>query len=98
MTTTMATAAARTIATITVAPTMTTLMISTDGGDANYVPSFEPSGEDFLSPSLCELALMSRVLPSEAFMTWAQGFLPSLLCPLSDFKKVICAERPRYHA
>ena len=50
------------------------------GSDVGYNPSFEPSGEDFLSPGLCEMALMRRVLPTaEAFTEWATGFMPSLL-------------------
>ena len=47
--------------------------------DIAYSPAFEPSGEDFLSPSLCEMALMRRVLPTAgAFARWAQAFMPSL--------------------
>lgn len=43
-------------------------------------PRFEPSGEDFLSPGLCEMALMRRVLPSATdFTEWASAFMPSLL-------------------
>jgi hypothetical protein len=36
----------------------------------------EPSQSDFLSPSLIEAALMSRVLESHAFQEWLQRFLP----------------------
>ncbi len=45
----------------------------------------EPSGEDFLSPTLCEAQLMLCVLGDEAFRTWFGRFLPripsSLLTP-----------------
>jgi hypothetical protein len=41
-------------------------------------PVLEPSGEDFLSPSLTEALLMARILPSEEFKTWFQRFLPEI--------------------
>jgi hypothetical protein len=40
--------------------------------------SYEPSGEDFLSPCLGEADLMRRVLPSPEFATWLRTFLPQL--------------------
>lgn len=45
--------------------------------------SWEPSGEDFLSPCFEEAALMARVLPDAEFKTWLANFLPSLLDPAS---------------
>lgn len=39
--------------------------------------AYEPSLDDFLSPSLVEAALMKEVLPSEEFGGWLRGFLPS---------------------
>ena len=36
--------------------------------------AFEPSGEDFLSPSLAEADLMGRVLSRAAFSRWLTGF------------------------
>jgi hypothetical protein len=47
--------------------------------DVDYQTRWEPSGSDFLSPALCELSLMRRVLPSDRFASWAQAFLPGLL-------------------
>jgi hypothetical protein len=41
--------------------------------------SYEPSGEDFLSPSLAEADLMRRVLPPEEFNQWLARFLPDPL-------------------
>jgi hypothetical protein len=38
--------------------------------------SWEPSGEDFLSPCLQEAALMARVLPRDDFSDWLGAFLP----------------------
>lgn len=40
--------------------------------------SWEPSGEDFLSPCLEEAALMARVLPDTQYSEWLAAFLPSL--------------------
>lgn len=40
---------------------------------------WEPGGEDFLSPSLEEAALMARVLPPPRFRRWVLKFLPRLL-------------------
>ncbi len=45
--------------------------------------SWEPSGEDFLSPCFEEAALMARVLPDAEFKTWLADFLPSLSDPAS---------------
>jgi hypothetical protein len=44
--------------------------------DVNAPVGFEPSGEDFLSPSLAEADLMRRVLRRSDFSTWLAGFLP----------------------
>jgi hypothetical protein len=40
--------------------------------------AWEPSGEDFLSPALCESECMRRVLSPRAFRTWLQRFFPRL--------------------
>lgn len=39
--------------------------------------AYEPSLDDFLSPSLVEAALMREVMPSGEFRAWLQAFLPS---------------------
>jgi hypothetical protein len=49
--------------------------------DRNCPLSFEPSGEDFLSPCLAEADFMRRVLDPAAFSRWLSGFLPDI--PLS---------------
>ena len=46
--------------------------------DKNCPLSYEPSGEDFLSPCLGEADLMRRVLPSRDFTVWLQTFLPQI--------------------
>lgn len=40
--------------------------------------SFEPSGSDFLSPTLSEAELMRRVLPAAEFAGWLADFLPGI--------------------
>ena len=47
-------------------------------GDRAAPVHFEPSGEDFFSPSLNVADLMARVLPSETFGAWLDGFFPDL--------------------
>ena len=40
--------------------------------------TYEPSGEDFLSPCLGEADVMRRVLPSGEFPGWLKSFLPQI--------------------
>jgi hypothetical protein len=40
--------------------------------------TFEPSGQDFLSPCLAEADLMRRVLSPEEFASWLDRFLPAV--------------------
>ena len=47
-------------------------------GDRDAPASWEPSGQDFLSPSLCEADLVRRLLPASEFPDWLSGFLPGL--------------------
>jgi DUF2891 family protein len=46
--------------------------------DRNCPLSYEPSGEDFLSPCLAEADYMRRVLDPEAFGRWLSAFLPGV--------------------
>ena len=46
--------------------------------DRNCPLSYEPSGEDFLSPCLAEADLVRRVLAPPEFAAWLGGFLPAL--------------------
>ncbi len=46
--------------------------------DRNCPLSYEPSGEDFLSPCLAEADFMRRVLEPDAFGGWLAGFLPGI--------------------
>jgi hypothetical protein len=40
--------------------------------------SYEPSGQDFLSPCLAEADLVRRILPPARYATWLSTFLPTL--------------------
>ncbi len=40
--------------------------------------AWEPSGDEFLSPSLMEAELMRRVLPADEFTAWLDRFFPRL--------------------
>ena len=45
------------------------------GADRDAPLAYEPSGHDFLSPSLAEADLMRRVLLPDTFREWLDGFL-----------------------
>jgi len=49
--------------------------------DRDCPVSWEPSGEDFLSPCFEEAALMARIMPTTDFKPWLADFLPSLADP-----------------
>ena len=46
--------------------------------DVNCPLSYEPSGQDFLSPCIAEADLMRRVMDKKAFANWLTDFFPSL--------------------
>src|ERR1039457_3640403 len=46
--------------------------------DLNCPLSYEPSGEDFLSPCLAEADVVRRILPSPEFEEWLSAFLPAV--------------------
>lgn len=46
--------------------------------DKNCPFSWEPGGNDFLSPCLEEADLMRKVLPAEKFTNWLKTFMPQL--------------------
>ena len=48
------------------------------GKDKACPLSYEPSGEDFLSPCIAEADLMRRLLPPGDFATWLSAFLPQI--------------------
>jgi hypothetical protein len=46
--------------------------------DKNCPLAYEPSGEDFLSPSLGEADVMRRVLSQKEFAKWLKDFMPQI--------------------
>lgn len=48
------------------------------GADTDYPVTWEPGGSDFLSPALCEVDLMGRVLDPQEYAAWLVAFLPHL--------------------
>jgi hypothetical protein len=46
--------------------------------DVNYPISWEPGGNDFLSPALEEADLMWRIMPDTAYQRWLVKFLPAI--------------------
>ena len=46
--------------------------------DKNCPLTYEPSGEDFLSPCLSEADLLRRILPPAEFALWFTAFLPAI--------------------
>ncbi len=48
------------------------------GNDLDCALSYEPSGEDFLSPCIAEADAMRRVLPPVEYAAWLGAFLPKL--------------------
>jgi Protein of unknown function (DUF2891) len=69
------------------------------GEDADAPVAWEPDGEDFLSPSLTEADLMSRVLPAAEFRPWLARFLPGLgggeSCALMKPPRVVDRRDPK---
>ena len=63
------------------------------GADAGC-QAWEPSGDDFLSPSLMEAECMRRALPAEQFEDWFARFLPDLASgsPASLFAPAVVSD------
>jgi len=57
---------------------MTRTALQWYGEDQDYPAEYEPSGNDFLSPALAEVELMSVILDRKAFLKWLALFLPGL--------------------
>ncbi|MBK6919066.1 MAG: DUF2891 domain-containing protein [Deltaproteobacteria bacterium] len=53
-------------------------VLALHGGDRRLPLHLEPSGQDFLSPSLATADLMRRVLDADAFAAWLRDALPGL--------------------
>lgn len=64
-------------------------------GDDRGAQAWEPSQDDFLSPTLMEAECMRRLLPADAFSTWFAAFLPDAANrqPLSLFTPAQVSDR-----
>jgi hypothetical protein len=69
------------------------------GADRDAPAAWEPSGFDFLSPSLVEAELVRRVLPAAAFADWLGAFLPGFAeqTPATLFTPVPVSDRSDPH-
>jgi hypothetical protein len=54
------------------------------GADREAPLAYEPSLDDFLSPSLVEALLMQEVLPETEFRAWFARFMPAGIGPLAE--------------
>jgi hypothetical protein len=61
--------------------------------DVNYPLSWEPGGNDFLSPGLEEADLMWRMMPDTAYQRWVRRCLPGLADPHFDMEPGRVADR-----
>jgi len=64
-------------------------------GQDRSCQAWEPGGDEFLSPALCEALLMSRVLNAAAFREWFDDFLPQVATgePATLFTPAIVSDR-----
>lgn len=58
------------------------------GNDVMYSTKWEPSGFDFLSPSLQEISLMQKIMPFDEFQVWVEGFIPGFEERPSEFFEI----------
>ncbi|MGO8834130.1 MAG: DUF2891 domain-containing protein, partial [Roseiarcus sp.] len=65
------------------------------GADADCPAWGEPSGDDFLSPTLIEAEAMRRLLPGDEFPAWFARFLPRLALgePATLFRPPVVSDR-----
>jgi hypothetical protein len=63
--------------------------------DKNCPLAYEPSGEDFLSPSLGEADVMRRVLTAQEFGKWLQDFMPQIPTAQTNPRYANAAPAPR---
>jgi hypothetical protein len=65
------------------------------GADRGAPIAFEPSLDDFLSPTLVEAALMRELLPEGEFFAWAQRFAPEGFDALAEPPTVLDHADPK---
>lgn len=65
--------------------------------DKNCPMSWEPSGTDFLSPCLEEMAIMERILPKNEFLKWVKDFAPQLFLKNFNWEVAKVSDRTDGH-
>jgi len=65
--------------------------------DKNCPISWEPSGTDFLSPCLEEMAIMERILPKNEFLKWLKDFTPQLFVKNFNWEVAKVSDRTDGH-
>lgn len=65
--------------------------------DTQCPMTWEPSGNDFLSPCFEEIDLMRRVLPREEFSEWLSAFMPDLALKTFKLEPGIVSDRKDGH-
>lgn len=65
--------------------------------DKNCPMSWEPSGTDFLSPCLEEMAIMERILPKNEFLKWVKDFAPQLFVKNFNWEVAKVSDRTDGH-
>ncbi|MEZ4877641.1 MAG: DUF2891 domain-containing protein [Flavobacterium sp.] len=65
--------------------------------DKNCPMSWEPSGTDFLSPCLEEMAIMERILPKNEFLKWLKDFAPQLFLKNFNWEVAKVSDRTDGH-
>lgn len=61
--------------------------------DENYPFNWEPSGTDFLSPGMEEIAIMQRVMPKESFLKWLHHFAKPIFSRKFDWEVAKVSDR-----
>jgi hypothetical protein len=61
--------------------------------DEGYPCSIEPSGADFLSPTLLEADLMRRILDPKDFAAWLDAFVPNLSGAVNLLEPPVVSDR-----
>ena len=61
--------------------------------DENCPFNWEPSGTDFLSPCMEEVAIMQRILPEKEFLSWVKKFAPQLFSKKWKWKVAKVSDR-----
>lgn len=65
--------------------------------DENCPFTWEPSGTDFLSPCMEEIAIMQRILPAKEFIPWMKKFAPQLFSKKWNWEVAKVSDRTDGH-